>query len=386
VKARPVNIYQIVAVMAFCATGLKGSRVLMALYALKLGANQFEIGVLIAMYAVFSLVLALYAGRISDRLGLRLPLIGGAVGVTLGLVLPFLVPRLAMLYVSAGLIGAAFIFLQVSMQHWAGSLGDAEARTRNLSIYSLGASASDFMGPVIAGFAIDRVGHGNSYLGLALVGSMAIAGVLYFFRRIPEVTVKAEDHKRRPTLDLVRIPALRRTFIASGVVMTGVNLYQFYMPIYGHSIGISALQIGSVMGTFAVASFLVRSFIPPLVRRFGDEPVLMYSLYLAGAAELLVPFVSHAVLLAAISFVLGLGLGVGQPLSIILVYNRSPAGRAGEALGTRILVNNAIQVSVPLAFGSIGAALGLLPVFWANAAVLLGGSYGSRAPKKPPRE
>jgi hypothetical protein len=49
-------------------------------------------------------------------------------------------------------------------------------------------------------------------------------------------------------------------------------------------------------------------------------------------------------------------------------------------------VNNAIQVSVPLAFGSIGAALGLLPVFWANAAVLLGGSYGSRAPKTPPKK
>jgi hypothetical protein len=101
---------------------------------------------------------------------------------------------------------------------------------------------------------------------------------------------------------------------------------------------------------------------------------------------LLVPVVSDAVLLAALWFVLGLGLGVGQPLSIILVYNRSPAGRAGEALGTRILVNNAIQVSVPLAFGSIGAALGLLPVFWANAAVLLGGSYGSRAPKTPPKK
>lgn len=46
----------------------------------------------------------------------------------------------------------------------------------------------------------------------------------------------------------------------------------------------------------------------------------------------------------AVSFVLGLGLGCGAPLSLVLAYNRSPAGRSGEAMGLRQTFNKAIEV------------------------------------------
>jgi MFS family permease len=158
-------------------------------------------------------------------------------------------------------------------------------------------------------------------------------------------------------------------------VIAGIDLYSFYMPIYGHSIGLSATMIGVVLGAFASATFVVRIMLPRLVRGWGEERTMTASLYLGGAAFLLFPFVHHIAALLMLSFALGLGLGVGQPLSLIMTYNRAPAGRAGEALGVRFTVVNLTHMAIPLVFGTIGSALGLITVFAANAALLLGGGY-----------
>ena len=163
--------------------------------------------------------------------------------------------------------------------------------------------------------------------------------------------------------------------LVSGLVVAGVDLYSFYMPIYGHSIGLSATMIGVVLGAFATATFVVRTTLPLLVRRWGDDRVMTASMILAGLTFLLFPFVHQFVVLLLLSFVLGLGLGVGQPLSLIMTYNRAPAGRAGEALGLRFSVVNLTHMAIPLAFGTIGSALGLITVFLANSALMLGAGY-----------
>ncbi|HET6264572.1 MAG TPA: hypothetical protein VFD95_06935, partial [Usitatibacter sp.] len=67
---------------------------------------------------------------------------------------------------------------------------------------------------------------------------------------------------------------------------------------------------------------------------------------------------------------------------IILTYNHAPSGRSGEALGMRLTVNKLTQIVVPLAFGAMGSAFGLVPVFWANGAFLLTGGFLSLAEHK----
>jgi MFS family permease len=115
--------------------------------------------------------------------------------------------------------------------------------------------------------------------------------------------------------------------------------------------------------------------LPLLVRRWGEDRVMTASMLLAGATFLLFPFVERIGSLLLLSFALGLGLGVGQPLSVIMTYNRAPAGRTGEALGVRFTLVNLTHMVIPIAFGTLGSALGLVTVFLANAALMAGGSY-----------
>lgn len=372
-----MNIYHVIALTLPNSSGQKGARVAATLYALSLGANAFEVGMLMAVYALFPLFLAVHAGRVTDRYGVRTPLLAGACVMGFGVGMPFLFPGLPALFISAAVTGLGFIFVQVSMQSLTGSLGSGPERTRNFNLYSLGVASADFVGPVLAGVMIDATGHRLTFLYLALMNLVAVCGLIYLFRRMPRTVPSGERGKQR-AIDLARDPDLRRIFIAGAVVFSGVDLFQLFLPLYAHSVGLSASSIGMILGAFAAAAFVTRAMIPWLVRQYGEERTLTYSLYLASAICGLIPFFSHAVLLAVICFVFGLGMGLGQPLSVMLTYNYSPPGRVGEALGLRIAINNMIHVIVPVAFGGLGSLFGLTPAFLTNALLLGGGGHVSR--------
>ena len=133
--------------------------------------------------------------------------------------------------------------------------------------------------------------------------------------------------------DLLGSPSLRRTLFTSGLIITGIDLFTFYMPLYGRSIGLSASVIGTILGMQAAAAFAVWLWMPRLSERFGERSVLTASLFVAGVTYLAFPSFENPYLLGPISFMLGLGLGCGQPLSIILTYNDSPPGPGRQCAG-----------------------------------------------------
>ncbi len=366
-------IFRIVLLSVLTHTAYKGSKVLMSLTALDMGANEFFVGMLFSTYALFPLLLSVYAGQVSDRIGFRLPMFLGSMGLLLGLLLPFAFPRLEVLYVSAGLIGCCYIFYTVAVQHLIGTLGEGLERTRNFSWFSLGIGMTALLGPTSAGFLIDAVGHRTTF---AVMAAMPVVPVLLlglwagWLPRTHHPTLSKAEKAQHRIGDLVRNRPLRRALITAGIIETGLELYSLLLPIYGYRIGLSASEIGLILGGFGFALLVVRSVMPHLVKRSSEERVLAASLMLAAGVCLVFPFVTSFATLLAISFVLGLGLGCGSPLSMLLAYNRAPSGRSGEAMGLRQMVNKGTEVLVPFVFGTLSTALGMVPVFWLDAALL----------------
>jgi len=382
-------IYLITLLNMLNGISLRGSRIVLSLFAISLGCDAFEIGILIALASVLQLFLGIYAGQISDRYGFRLPILCGSLGSALAMLVPYVVPDLTSLYVSRIMTGLAFMFFAVAIQNLAATVGGPDKRTKNLSTFSLGQSVSGLLAPIMVGLAIDHYGFATSYLFLAILAFLPFIALLVFPQMIPPAKPRPHKAVKTHVLELVRIPPLRRTLLTGAIIFSGVDLLSFYLPIYGHSIGLSATTIGLILGAYAAAAFVVRLVMPALVKKAGEEKVLTLSLFVSGAVYLLFPFFENAWLLALISFLLGLGLGCGQPLSMILTHAYSPDGRAGEAMGLRITANKIIQVAVPLVFGFMGGAFGLFAVFWSNAVLLAAGGYinekgdAAPVPKKP---
>lgn len=209
---------------------------------------------------------------------------------------------------------------------------------------------------------------------LALGASALTVGVLmWLFAALPMALGVASGR-------LVDRVGVRVPVLGAGIMIDTVgHRMTFVVPIYGTSIGLTASTIGLVLGSFALATFLIRLALPWISRHVREWPMITTTMAVACVAYLLFPLVRTVPLLAAIGFLLGLGLGATQPSIMSLIYTRAPAGRAGEAVGVRAVVLNVSHTLLPLAFGGMGAALGLLPVFWAMAGALAaGGVFANR--------
>jgi MFS family permease len=354
-----------------------GARMTTALFALQLGGSEFTVGSLIALFALLPMLLSVSAGRLIDRVGPRTPLLASFAMLAAGTALPFAFPNLITLYFSCTLIGTSFMYIHIAMNSVFGAHGTPEQRAVNFSWLALGFSISNSLGPLVAGFAIDGFGHAQGMLTLAVFPAVAF-GLVWLRRRPLPRPEQFSRRKGASVLDLLRIRGLRNTFIVSLLLAMGWDLYTFLIPLYGVRIGLAAATIGVVMSTFAVATFAVRLTMPLLVKRLRQWVVMSSALAVSGAAYLVFPFVSSVPLLMTLSFVLGVGLGCAQPIIMSLLYEASPPGRQGEAVGLRTSLLNGSHTLIPLASGALSAAAGMTPVFWILAAFLLGGAWFAR--------
>lgn len=365
-------------------TSVQAGRVVLSLYALNLGADPFAVGILAGTSSALPLLLSWQVGRLSDRFGSRLPLTVGAAGGALGMLAPYFMPGLPALYLAAVMNGLLFAFCSVSLQNLVGLLSSPTDRAKNFSNFSLMASSGNFLGPLIAGFSIDLSGYGIACLYLVLLSLAPIVLLAAWGKLLPE-----GSHNTSPpgsVRDMLKSSGLWRVMATSSLVVTGVVLFQFYIPIYGHDIGLSASVIGIVLAIFPGAAFVVRIFLPRMITLFGEEKLLSYAFFIGAAGLMLVPFFQGAVMLGLISFLFGIGMGCGQPITIMMTFSGSEKGRSGEALGLRITANHLARLLGPVLFGMVGSAFGVFPVFLANALMLASGGLLARSvtiiPKK----
>ena len=377
-----MSIYFIFALSLLHEGSFTAARVLIVLYAVEQGAQPLTIGILAATFSIFPVLLGVQAGRLADRYGARWPLISGAAIGMLGLLIPYFFPGLPAIFVAAAMIGffdGAFV---VTVQSVVGTLSNPQNRARNYSNYTMVTSVAALAGPLIAGYSIELAGYRSSCLYLALVLLLPIL-IVAFLNDSLRAAVSRATHAKGGARAMLENPGVRRVLVTSSLMSAANNLYQFYLPVYAHSIGLSASSIGMLLAVNAAATFVTRMILPQLISRFNEERVLGYALFAAAAGLMLIPLFRDTALLALVSFVFGFGTGCSGPVIIMLMFIHSAEGRSGEGLGLKITVNHLTKMISPIAFGALGSAFGLFPMFWINGLMMGAAGLMGRRKKRP---
>jgi MFS family permease len=186
-------------------------------------------------------------------------------------------------------------------------------------------------------------------------------------------------------MELMREPRLVRVYVVSMIANATWGIVNFLLPVYGTQIGLSASKIGILMGSYSIAMIVIRAFMPMLHRHFTGWQLMILSLGSSAACFVVMPVVTSLAVLMALSFLIGLGMGLSGPLSQALLYEASPPERVGEVMGLRVTAMNVTQTVVPMGSGAVSAAFGNAPVFWALALLLAAGSYGVRGQWRRPK-
>ena len=373
-----MNLLAMISMLVLTHMTFTGSRVTLSLYALKLGADAFTVGVLMSMLAVIPTLFAVMIGRWTDRTGIAKPSIIALVLMLCAALLPGLVRSLESLYVSSVLLGSGFMLIHVAVNNAVGHLSTPETRKSDFSHLALGFSISSVFGPVIAGFSIDHAGHAETFLILAVLPLLGMGMLAIVRKTAPRATPRPAPPADARVMDLLRIAPLRAVFIVSGLLSMGWDLFTFMVPLQGARIGLPASTIGIIMGSFGVATFVVRAALPWLARNLSEWVTLTSAFVITCVVYLLFPLFSAVPMLIALAFLLGIGLGACQPMVMSLIHTSAPSGRSGEAVGVRTTVMNASHAVLPLTFGALGTAFGgLTPIFWILALFMGGGAWFS---------
>ncbi len=375
--SRPLGIRSLIALSILNHVAFAGARVSLTLSALHLHAPTVQVGLLLSLYSLLPMLLAIPGGRWIDRIGARGPMLIGTMTIAAGVVLPFAWLSMATLTAAAVLIGLGFLPFHLGIQKLVSELGAPEDRRHHLSLLAIGFSVSAFLGPTSAGFLIDGLGHRFAFGGLSLLPLAALIWLRRVRERLPEGRAAPPGPPQRLRIrDLLATPELRRLYVVVALISSAWDVHQFLVPIYGARIGLSASGIGLILGAFAVATLVVRMVVPLFLMDVSEWRAILAAMAIAGAVYAVYPTFTTLEALIACSFVLGLGLGVSQPMTLSIMARSAPASRLGEATGLRLMLVNGTQTVLPTAFGALGGVLGVAGLFWGMAALLGAGLLG----------
>jgi MFS family permease len=393
----------------FLHSTLAGNRMAAPLWALGAGYSPAAVGVLLALFGASQMLLAVPVGRYVDRHGMRVAILASVAAACLGGLLAMIWPVFGVLCLTALLTGGATAATVIAIQRQVGRLssGGADLR-RSFSWLAIGPSISNVIGPLAVGFLIDHAGPSpGSQQGFQAAFAL-MAGVplvtWWLLRRVlraSQVTPASSMQPQAPlrqTLQLLRHPGIARLMLVNWLISSSWDVHSLVVPFIGVARGLSASQIGMILGAFALATGLVRLLLPLLAERVSEWALITGSMLVNCAFFVLYPMLPSALAMGLCSFLMGVALGVVQPMVMSMLHQITPVERQGEALGLRLMAVTATGVVVPLLFGSVSALIGFSGVCWLVAAVLGTGmrpawrlreieapAAGHRGPAEPPQ-
>lgn len=351
--------------------------------ALEMDADALGLGVVAAGFAVLSVVAAVPMGRLVDRFGepIFLALAGLLLGA--GSMLTMTADSIPLLAGSQALLGLGQLAAVVASQTLVGRRGDRKTRSARFGLYAAGAAIGQLVGPLV-GAAIVTAGVAGSgpVPGLVIFGGVSLTTMVLGTwllhvegRRGPRTLDGGGMAEKVPAMTILRWPGMGRTMTASLSINLGVDTLVVFLPAYGEANGIPVGVIGGLLALRSLVAIGARVLTGRVVAWLGEANALLLALFVAAVAFATIPLTTNPVVLGIQMALLGLGLGLGQPLTLAWVAATSPPNAMGTAVAVRLTGNRMAQLVAPVILGAVAGPAGVAAVFLALAG-MLGGTGG----------
>lgn len=356
---------------------------LLPFYALKLDADPWMIGWMIAAFWIAQLASAPLWGRVSDRYGRRPALLAGLAASAAGFLVFAFAVEAWMLLLSRLVQGAGGGTTGVA-QAYVGDAVEPKDRAKALGWLSAATSAGVMIGPAIGSLATTL---GSSAPGLIAAG-LCLLNVFYAWRWLPESAppkrhnpeTKAPDPgvQRRPVRavvwevlasprgDVPRLIWIYTMGMLGFMSMTGV--LALYLE---RAFGVTERTIGLFFVYTGALSVIMRAVIlGKLVERFGETGVMKMGASLLALGLAAIPLPDGLLGLALVVALVPVGTALLFPATSALVTHRAPAAELGQVMGVQQAFGALARVAGPIWATAAFQALGVEAPFYGSAAVV----------------
>jgi MFS family permease len=350
--------------------------------AIELDGNSAQIGLIAALYALFPVLLALQFGSWVGKLGEAKFIIYGTLAMMATSAALIFANNLVTLGIATAAAGLAHLACMVGGQSMVALRAPRESYDKYFGFYTFSASVGHLLGPIIASIVAGSDGTlpkstSNAFLLATALTVIALVPVIRWRNERPTVVGKQNSEGTfRAAAKLVKRPGIMAAIYVSLAISSVADVLVVFLPLFGTENKFSPYAIGIILAIRAGTTMLSRLFLGRLSNRFSTFQLLWWSTLISVICCGAMAFAHTPVSLGAIVFIAGFSLGVGQPLTMSLVSQKTESSERALAVSARLMGNRFGQFLVPAAAGTIAAASGAGAVF-IGLAVLLGTSIFS---------
>ena len=323
----------------------------------ELGARDFQVGLIAAIYPVMNFAFSPFWGTLSDRYGRR-PIILGSILITAVAYVVFSqAGTLLLVFLSRMLSGIGSANISVA-QAYIADVTPPAGRAKSMGMigaafglgFIFGPSAGGYLKSISAEGSVDLVGYVTA--GLCLLNLV----LAYFF--LPESLRKKKKEVQfnfKVVTGIVielKKPAIRELLLLNFIFTVAFMLMQISSTLmWKMEDGLTEKQIGYVFTFIGIVTAVVQGvLVGALVRKYGEKNLLVYGSILMIGGMVMLPFVGINYFvpfeLGALALI-ALANGCITPNISSLLSQYAPESEVGQTLG------------VNQSFGSLARAVGM---------------------------
>ena len=348
--------------------------------ALENGATGYQIGLIAALYALVPLVVAVQMGRWVGKFGeVPLLVLGCASFIVLALGFAFLNNVIA-IAATTSLAGIAHLSNVAASQSMVASRSPNQDQDRNFGYFSFATSSGHTFGPILGGLIAGSSGvlprsSSSAFVFAAILALVALVPLL-IFRGLHQARSDSERERAEQirAREVMARPGIKPAVWTSLAVSATNDVLVVILPLVGTENKISPVVIGTILSLRSAAAMISRFTLGKLTSRFGSSRVLNVSILFSTIFLTLTVFAKSATTLGVLMILVGLLLGIGQPLTMSMVSKKSPIEERAMAISLRLSGNRLGQFLVPIGSGTMAGFFGSGSIFLGLA--LLIGSAG----------
>ncbi|GLZ29927.1 MFS transporter [Lentzea sp. NBRC 105346] len=351
-----------------------------------LGASTADIQWMINAYSLVLAGLLLTTGALSDRFGRKRSLLGGLVVFGAGSAVAAYAGSSEALIAARGFMGLGAAFLMPGTLAVLMQLFDDKERPKAIGIWAAVTSLGFAAGPVIGGFLINHFWWGSVFLINVPVALLAIAAVVALVPESKDPAVRRPDllgsvlstvgmvalvwaiisvpehgwgswqvltssaiglvaltgfavwelHTPHPMLDLGFFHNRRFTgAVAAGMLASfgmGGSLFLLTQHLQG-VLGYSPLEAGFRVAPMAIALLVTSNVLGPLTLKLGSAKAMLLGMAITSGGVVFLAYGSTYGPTLAGLILIGVGVGIAQPVAVNALMGSIPPERAGIASG-----------------------------------------------------
>ncbi|MCC5947421.1 MAG: MFS transporter [Nitriliruptoraceae bacterium] len=317
-----------------------------------LGHGDAAVGIVFAVYAAAAVVVRPWIGRVGDRSGRRILVLGGAALTGLALLGHLAATSLELLVLMRVLAGAGQAAVVVGFSTLSVDLSPPERQGEGASYVMVALQLGLGFGPVLGELALRVGGYDLVWIASAVgcLVAFAIGAMLPSLPSSRTLTARGLFH-----------PAAIRPGIVLWLGTLGFVGFLAFVPLYAAEIGVA--QVGLLFLLCSGTIAIVRTLGAKLPDRLGAVRLGSIGLSFVLAAMLVLGLVPTVAGLVTATLLLGFGAAIVAPSMVVAAVRGVPEGERARVMSTFTMFLDLASAIGPFALGLAAASTGYGPTF-----------------------